>query len=128
MTQPIDRRRHERFATAPMYTTLSARTLDEAFFTRHGHAYDLSEGGARFELDEGIEPGTAIALRIVLPAAAVAPGDADRSIFVVGNVVWCDTEEPGPAKLAVAFTRFAREGDRERLLRPLKTRALRRVA
>lgn len=130
MSQQIDRRRFERFATAPMYTTLSVRTMDESFFTRHGHAYDLSEGGARFELDEAVEPGTAVGLRILLPAWAVEDGDLglSKAIFVVGNVVWCDTAEPGPAQMAVVFTRFAREEDRQRLLRPLKTRSLRRVA
>lgn len=130
MSQQIDRRRFERFETSPMYTTLSVRTLEENFFTRHGHAYDLSEGGSRFELDVPIEPGTAIAMRIMLPASAIEAGDIGpgQAIFAIGNVVWCDVSEPGPAKMAVAFTRFAREGDRDRLLKPLKTRSLRRVA
>jgi hypothetical protein len=130
MSQSIERRAFERFATAPMYTTISARTLDELNFTRHGHAYDISEGGVRFELDAGIDPGTAVAVQISLPAAAMEAGDIGpgRAIFVIGNVVWCDDGEPGPCKLAVAFTRFARTGDRERLLRPFQTRSLRRVA
>ncbi len=130
MKQRIERRAFERFATAPMYTTISARTLEEQNFTRHGHAYDISEGGVRFELDEPIEPGTAVAVQISLPAAAFEAGDIGpgRAIFVVGNVVRCDIDEPGPCKLAVAFSRFARSGDRDRLLRPFQTRSLRRVA
>jgi len=130
MTQNIERRRFERFETAPMYTTLSIRTMDETVFTRHGHAYDLSEGGARFELDVAIEPGTPVAMQIMLPASAIEAGDIGpgRAVFAIGNVVWCDISEPGPAKMAIAFTRFARDGDRERLLKPFKTRAMRRVA
>ncbi len=113
-----------------MYTTLSVRTMDETVFTRHGHAYDLSEGGARFELDVPIEPGTQIAIQIQLPESAIEGGDVGpgRAVFVIGNVVWCDIAEPGPAKMAVAFTRFARTGDRDRLLKPFQNGFMRRVA
>jgi len=130
MAQPTERRRHERFATAPMYTTISVRTHEENGFSRHGHAYDISEGGVRFELDVPIDPGTPVAVQLALPAAAIAAGDTGpgRAVFALGNVVWCDISEPGPAIMAVAFTRFARDGDRERLLKPFKTGALRRVA
>lgn len=130
MSQHLERRQYERFSTSPMYTMISLRTMDEEVFTRHGHAYDLSEGGARFEMDVPIEPGTAVAVQIQLPQAAIAAGDIGpgRAVFVVGNIVWCDISEPGPAKMAIAFTRFVREGDRDRLLGPFKTGIMRRVA
>lgn len=128
--QPIDRRRHERFATAPMYTTISARTYDESGFSRHGHAYDISEGGVRFELDQPIEPGTSVDVQIRLPTASIdrSRETHNRPIYAMGTVVWCETGEPGPAKLAVAFSCFAHDSDRERLLDPLRTHGLGRVA
>lgn len=130
MPQPVERRKHERFATAPMYTRISARTYDEAGFSRHGHAYDVSEGGVRFELDAPVDPGTPMDVQITLPASVVGRTDGapTRPIYAMGTVVWCETTEPGPAKLAVEFSCFAHESDRERLLFPLRTHGLGRVA
>lgn len=130
MAQPTERRLHERFATAPMYTTISARTEREVGFSRHGHAYDISEGGVRFELDRPMQPGTPVAVQIALPSATVeaSPKGPARTIFATGQVVWCEASEPGPAKLAVAFSGFAHESDRQRLLGPLRTHAFCRVA
>lgn len=130
MSQSLERRRHERFATAPMYTTISAKTYDEVGFSRHGHAYDISEGGVRFELDRGIEPGTPIDVQITLPSSALERNRTaqSRPIYAMGTVIWCDHAEPGPARLAVAFSCFAHESDRERLLTPLRTHGLGRVA
>lgn len=114
----IDRRQFPRFVLNPMYTSISARLLDSEHFTIEGNAYDISEGGLRFELDRAIEPGTKIALQITLPTwnqEDIGPG---RSIFVFANVVWLeDEDQPGPYKMAAVFTHFARAGDRERLLR-----------
>jgi c-di-GMP-binding flagellar brake protein YcgR len=120
MNQAINRRRYERFALSAMYCPIALRTLDTERFGHEGHAYDISEGGLMFELDRGFEPGTALAIQLSLPildeSEDTGPG---RAIFVLGNVVWMDDSEPGPVRLAVAFTRFARFGDRERLLRML---------
>lgn len=114
----IDRRRHPRFVLDPMYTSISARLMDSEKFTIEGNAYDISEGGLRFELDRAIAPGTKIALQITLPTwnqEDIGPG---RSVFVFANVVWLeDEDQPGPYKMAAVFTHFARAGDRERLLR-----------
>jgi len=119
---PIERRRYPRFEVQPMYTPMSVRFLESEKFDYEGHAYDISEGGCRFELDRGIEMGTAIALQLTLPTMnnqILGPG---RAVFVFGNVVWLeDEDEPGPVRMAVAFTRFARVGDRERLLAELRT-------
>lgn len=119
---PIERRRYPRFEVQPMYTPLSVRFLDSEKYEYEGHAYDISEGGCRFELDRGIEMGTAIALQLTLPTMnnqILGPG---RAVFVFGNVVWLEDEnEPGPIRMAVAFTRFSRVGDRERLLAELRT-------
>lgn len=119
----LSRRRHQRLALPPMYSAVRVRFLHDEAFTLEGHAYDISEGGAQFELDQAIDPGTPIALEVSLPNSFGAEGEIDgpgRAIFVLGNVVWVDDSEPGPVRLAIAFTRFARAGDRERLLNRLQ--------
>ncbi len=131
MDQQIDRRRHPRFAVSPGYTPVRLRLLTEDHFTRSGHAYDISEGGVRFEMDIPVEPGTPVAMEIMLPEQPGVLHTNDgpgRAVFVIGNVVWCDIEEPGPANMAMAITRYARSGDKERLMRRLTTGAYARVA
>lgn len=120
-----DRRRLPRFVTEAMYTPVSVRLLDSDQFNLDGHAFDISEGGLRFELDRGIEPGAGVAIRVMLPtmtgATPARPGPG-RAVFVFANIVWlADEDEPGPVKMAAVFTRFARAGDRERLLAELRT-------
>jgi hypothetical protein len=131
VTTGIDRRAHDRFAVLPMYTAVRARRLDSEKFEFEGHAYDVSVGGVRFELDEGIDPGTAIALEIELPESAWRSGrdtGPGRGILVVGNVVWADDSEPGPVKMALAVSRFARAGDRARLESVLTSGIYRKAA
>jgi hypothetical protein len=105
------------------------RLLDSEQFTLEGHAYDISEGGIRFELDHPIAPGTPIAMQITLPISQaesdIGPG---RSVFVMGNVVWIDDSEPGPVQMALVVTRYARLGDRERLLARLASGTYARAA
>ena len=116
----VERRRHERFLLAPMYSRIAVRFLDQDEFNYEGHCYDLSEGGIQFELDRPIDPGTPVAVQIDLPVDGTGmpaqPGFG-RSIFVFANVVWTrdDEDEPGPVRMAAVFTRFAHQGDRDRL-------------
>lgn len=114
----INRRQFQRFTLEPMYAPVAVRTLDREVFDIEGHAYDISEGGIRFEIDRAVQPGTRIAMQITLPSSHhedIGPG---RSVFVFANVVWLeDEDQPGPYKTAAVFTHFARAGDRERLLR-----------
>lgn len=119
VNNPINRREHERFKVNPGYTAMALRRHpDEDAFSLEGHVYDISEGGVCFELDHAIDPGTTVSIRVDLPfsAADFGPG---RAVFLTGNVVWCDLEEPGACRMAVAVTRFDRAGDRERLLKTL---------
>lgn len=119
---PIDRRVHERFRVAPGYTGVEARVHPDERFEFSGHVYDLSEGGVQFELDRPIEPGTRVSLKIDLPGHLIASGidkGPGRAVFVTGNVVWCDVEEPGASRMAVAITRYDRAGDRERMIRSM---------
>lgn len=123
----VNRRRFERFALMPMYTPVAVRPDGEDSFRFEGHAYDISEGGLQFEIDEHIAPGTRVTVRFSLPT----PCDTgEESVFATGNVVWNDDDdvEQGPVRIAVAFTEFATPGDHERLLRRLSSRQLARAA
>jgi len=126
----INRRRFERFALPAMYTPVTARRFADDRHELEGHAYDVSEGGVQFELDEPIAAGTPLNLQITLPASHFDEADPEgpRSIFAVASVVWSDASEPGPVRIAAAFTKFARPGDRERLLRQISSGRLSRAA
>lgn len=119
---PVDRRGHARFRVNPGYTPVEVRVHPEERFGLSGHIYDISEGGVCFELDFAVPAGAVVSLKIDLPThllesgADIGPG---RAVFATGNVVWCDTDEPGPARMAVAITRYDRAGDRERLIRAM---------
>ncbi len=113
-----NRRKFNRFRLPPAYTPVNVRLTDSEKFTLSGHAYDISEGGIQFELDNPIAPGTPIAMQIELPRGLGEAEDVDgpgRAVFVLGNVVWIDDSEPGPVRMALVITRFARAGDQERL-------------
>ncbi len=117
-----ERRRFPRFELMAGYSPLKVRLLDSEVFDIDGFGYDISEGGLRFEADRGIEPGTTVALQITLPTMHANSTGPGRAVFVFANVVWIeDEDEPGPVKMAAVFTRFARVGDRERLLGELRT-------
>jgi hypothetical protein len=125
----INRRRFERFQVPAMYTAVRVRRMDESTFALEGHAYDISEAGVQFELDIPIAPGTPIAMEVSLPGHVLGmdfgPG---RAIFAMGNIVWLDDFEPGPVRMALAITRYVRQGDRERLVRAFAQRRLARAA
>ncbi|MEO0484008.1 MAG: PilZ domain-containing protein [Planctomycetota bacterium] len=129
----INRRGHERFMLRPAYSLVRVRPLDRDEYAFEGHAYDVSETGARFELDQPIDPGTPVALELHMPGLGI-PGTPDigpgRAIYVIGNVVWADEDdvESGPCRMAVAFTRFCRAEDRERLLTQFGTGRYARAA
>ncbi len=127
----IDRRIHERFTVSPMYTAVRVRLESEAEYTRDGHAYDISEGGLRFELDHPVELGTPVIMELELPRAGLWASTDDgpgRTIELKANVVWCDTEEPGPARMAAAVSEFITEGDKPRLMRLLTSGQFLRAA
>lgn len=124
LSRHLERRQFPRFVVEPMYTPVAARIEregeDDAPFDLEGHIYDISEGGARFELDRPVPPGTRIAMRIFMPG--LSERDEGRSVLVEANVVWLeDADQPGPYRTAAVFTHFARAGDRDRLLRQFST-------
>jgi hypothetical protein len=126
-----DRREHPRYVLPSMYTAIAVRPCapdvlrpHEDDFQWHGHAYDVSEGGMRFEIDEPIAPGTPVAVRLELPGAATLRVVERRPVFVLANVVWIeqeDLDQPGPVRMACVFRQFVQPGDRERLLGRLRS-------
>ncbi|MEM8835439.1 MAG: PilZ domain-containing protein [Planctomycetota bacterium] len=124
MDRPSDRRRHTRFVLPSMYTSIEVRRADREEFDLAGHAYDISGGGCRFELDDVIEPGTRIAIRLQLPGANELRVSERKPVYVFANVVWVeeeDLEHAGPVRMAAVFSRFVMPGDEERLMRRLKS-------
>jgi len=126
-TNSVNRRKFERFVVSPMYTEVKVCALDEHRPTFLGHAYDVSEGGVQFELDRAIAPGTTVAMELTFPGSAFGE-EGGNTVVVIGNVVWADDSEPGPVRMAIAITRFAKDVDRERLIRQLSTQRVKRAA
>lgn len=127
-THKINRRQFERFAVNPGYTSAGVRVHpDQTTFETEGHIFDISEGGICFELDIPIEPGNTISMRVDIPSNVGDTGPG-RAVFVTGNVVWCNIEEPGPARMAMVITRYDRQGDKQRMVRALASTGYQRAA
>jgi hypothetical protein len=113
-----ENRQHARYRLAPMYTPVTLRSIDNPKRVLEGHVYNVSEGGLQFELDEAIEAGTPVTIELTLPLGEgeVWDGVSDLPVIRIdGNVVWADEDEPGPVRMAMIFTRFASQIERELL-------------
>ncbi len=122
MQTGANRRAHTRYAVPSYYTGVAVRAADAEGFHLDGHAYDLSIGGMRFELDEALEPGSRIVCRIELPCGATEDAVDHWDVFVSATVVWIepdDLEQPGPVRMACVFNTFANVEDERRLERRL---------
>lgn len=121
---PSDRRAHTRFALRPMYSAMEVKMTSDACETMEGHAYDISRGGVCFELDQRIENGTPVYMKLSLPEwlLGLTDGQTDlTSVHVKGTVVWNDDDGiPGPVRMAAVFTSFDTVAERELFLRTLK--------
>ena len=118
-----DARRQPRLRVPAMYTLIRAREAGSRRYTWTGHIYDISRTGMRFELDEAIKPGTEIEVRGLLPGANHV------TFRATGNVVRLHgDEEPGPTRMAMAFTRFGQVHDEQRVDDYLTQRGLSRAA
>jgi len=101
MSPEVDRRSHTRYALPSMYSTVTVLD-EEGNPCCTGHAYDISEGGMRFELLDALEPGSTAQLRIDLPGAG------GKSVTAGCNILWVeeeDLEQPGPVRMACSFAR-----------------------
>jgi hypothetical protein len=122
--QHFNRRSHERFTLAPMYSSVAAiPTGSPSSDALLGHAYDISAGGVRLELDEPLLPGERVRLNIALPGQSA-------EVKAMGDVVWVNDEQddPGPRRMALQFTGFDSPADRMRLIDYLGVGELRRAA
>lgn len=121
--KPSDRRADIRFPLRPMYSGIEVKLTDgDAAY--EGHAYDISRGGVNFELDQAIEPGTPIYLKLTLPEwlLGLVDGSEDlSSVQIRGTVVWKDDDGvPGPVRMAATFQSFGTNAERDLFLRTLK--------
>lgn len=99
MSPEADRRTHARYELPSMYTTVTVVNADGEL-QGGGHAYDLSEGGMRFELLDALEPGSTVNLRLDLP------GSGQQCVLARCNILWIeeeDLEHPGPVRMACSF-------------------------
>ena len=109
--QDKKRRGHERIRVQPMYTAVTAcRSAQDADLRLEGHVYDISKGGIRIELDEALDPGEVVALHLELPGAPTVV-EASASVVWVHDV----HDDPGPRRMALKFTGFPKNTDRDRL-------------
>ncbi len=113
---------------SPCTPPIAVRTCDPVGPELEGHAYDISEGGVRFEADAQVPVGTPITMQIALPGAGGAELGAGRTITAFATVAWVeeDDEHP-PFRCAAVFTAFANAGDRERLVEAFSTGRYRMV-
>ncbi len=109
----FNRRVHERCALPAAYTSVEASGPSHMRGqSLLGHAYDVSEGGVRIELDEPLPQGEPVQVRLSLP------GEQD-AVAAHADVVWVNDEldDPGPRRMALRFKDFVTTADRDRLLR-----------
>ena len=105
-------RRASRVALPAMYTVVRVRPRDSQRYRWTGFAYDISNSGMRFELDESLPLGTELDVRVMLP------GSAPTTFHASGQVVRLhdDPDEPGPVRMGLHFDDFRQPSDRDRLI------------
>ncbi len=122
-----ERRQHERFTLPVMYSpVLVTRIRDGAMHSCEGHAYDISAGGLRLELDESLEKGEIVNVELTLP---VHLSDEPGTLHFLGRTAWTNDrdDDPGPVRSAIEIVRFYDDG-REKLVRMLGSGHLSRAA
>jgi len=118
MSHTNERRHHPRYTVDPMY---SAITVQRRGGAEHGHVYDVSLAGMRFELDRPMRRGSTVDVEVTLPGCESAIRAKARVVRVFSNL-----DDPGPRRMAVEFETFA-DGARAMLERYLSQKWLRRA-
>jgi hypothetical protein len=77
-----------------------------------GHAYDISLGGVRYELDHALPTGTRVDVEILLPGAT-GPIRGSGQVVRVFDL----EDDPGPRRQAMRLDRFRTDTDRQSLVR-----------
>jgi hypothetical protein len=125
----MNRRAFERFSLPPMLSPITVqRVRDGKMETLTGHAYDISEGGMRIEVDEPVAPGERLNITFVLPG--FAEGDAAGTVCAACEVVWLTDAEDDPAFLraGVRIVQYLDGASAQRMLNCFGGRWLRRAA
>lgn len=114
-----NRRAIDRFRLPPMYTRVvvvpcggSVEPKDVTGAPHEGHAYDISLGGVRYELDEPLPTGTRVQVELLLPGAT-EPIRGSGQVVRVYDL----EDDPGPRRQALRLDRFQSETDRLSLAR-----------
>ena len=94
-----------------MYTVVRVRPRGDKRYRWTGFAYDISNTGMRFELDEALEPGSHLEVRVMLP------GSPPSTFRATGRVIRMhdDPDEPGPVRMGMHFETFRLAADRKHL-------------
>ncbi len=109
-----DARRHPRKPLPAGYADVRVRRAGQPHFQLTGHAYDISRGGVRFELDEPLECGEQVEIEVRLPEARRRPIRA-RGVMVRLH----EADEVGPVRMGLQFTALDSSADRAALDRYL---------
>ena len=103
-------RNNPRMKVPAMYTLVRVRHVGDQRYRWTGHIYDISESGMRFELDVPLPAGTEVEVRGMLP------GVHQTTFNATGRIVRMhDDQEVGPIRMAMTFTSFNHDIDRQRL-------------
>ena len=95
---PEDQREHTRYALNAPYTSVAVRREGDADYVHVGHAYDISRGGMRVELDTQLEKGERVDMKVSLP------GEQVIQIHASGVMVRLhDEDELGPVRMGLQF-------------------------
>ena len=111
-------RQAPRLKLPAMYTFIRVRPEGhDGPYRWTGYIYDISSTGMRFELDEPLEPGTAVEVRAMLP------GSLTTTICAIGRVVRLHDDDPyaAPVRMGLAFESFSSSDDHAQLETYLET-------
>ena len=110
MSDNAEARTDPRLKLPAMYTLIRVRHVGDQRYRWTGHIYDISKSGMRFELDVPLPAGTEVEVRGMLP------GVQQTTFHASGRIVRLhDDEEIGPTRMAMTFTSFNHDIDRQRL-------------
>lgn len=102
-----DKRQFPRRSLPVGYAEVRVRRSGKQRFSLTGHAYDISAGGVRFELDHGLDDGEEVDIRVVLP------GREPHEVRAHGSVVrFHDPGEAGPVRMGMTFMEMTNPADR----------------
>lgn len=120
----IDRREHPRFMLPPMHAPVTIQRIElGSLRPLEGHAYNVSERGLRFEIDEVLEPNEYVAFRLTLPQESCLVSGRGRVVWVAD-----DLDDPGPRRAGLLIETFEDPRDAARLTRMFGSGALQRAA